>query len=97
MAKAKVAKAKVDEETATASLRRTTTRTRPEGTPIGRQGGTLSPLVGSPTRDLGPVSRRKAKRNKETSVLTNMGTSLIPVSTPVSCAWRGNSGRRGSK
>ena len=48
MAKAKVAKAKVDEKAATASLRRTRTRTRPEGTPILRQGGTPSPLGRQP-------------------------------------------------
>ena len=52
MAKAKVAKVKVDKEAATASLTMTRTQTRPEGTLILRQGGTLSPLVGNPTRDL---------------------------------------------
>ena len=97
MAKAKVAKAKVDEEAATASQRRTRMRTRPEGTPVLRHGGTLSPLVGSPTRDLRPVPRRKPNKNKGPSVLTKMGTSLMPASAPVSYAWRGNSKRRGLK
>ena len=64
MAKAKVAKAKVDVEAVTASLRRTRTRTRPQRTRILRQGGTLSPLVGNPTRDLRPVPRRKANKNR---------------------------------
>ena len=48
----------------TASLTKTRTRTRREGTQILRQGGTLSHLVGNPTRDLGPVPRRKANKNK---------------------------------
>ena len=95
MAKAKGAKVKVDKEAATASLTRTRTRTRPEGTPILRQGGTLSPLVGNPTRDLRPVPRRKANKNKGPSVLTKMGTSPMPASAPASCAWRVNSRRRG--
>ena len=64
MAKAKVANLKVDKEAATASLRETRTQTRAEGTPILPQGGTLSPLVGNPTRDLRPVPRRKANKNK---------------------------------
>ena len=97
MAKAKVAKAKVDEEAATASLTRTRTRTRPEGTPILHQGGTLSPLVGNPIRDLGPVPRRNANKNKGQSVLAKMGTSPMPASAPASCAWRVNFGRRGSR
>ena len=97
MAKAKVAKVKVDEEAATASLTRTGTRTHPEGTRTLHQGGTLSYLVGNPTRDLRPVPRRKANNNKGPSVLTKMGTSLMPASPPASCAWRVNSRRRGSK
>ena len=97
MAKAKVAKAKVDEETATASLTRTRTQTRQEGTRMLRQGGILSDLVGNPTWDLRPVPRRKANKNKGPSVLTKMGTSLMPASAPASCAWRVNSRKRGSK
>ena len=97
MAKAKVVKAKVDEEAATGSLTRTRTRTRPEGTPILRQGGTLSPLVGNPTRDLRPVPRRKANKNKGPSVLTKMGTSPMPTRALASCAWHVNSRRRGLK
>ena len=97
MAKAKVAKVKVDEEAATASLTRTTTQTRPEETRILRQVGTLSPLVGNPKRDLRPVPRRKANKNKPPSVLTKMGTSPMPASAPASCARRIYSGRRGLK
>ena len=97
MAKAKVAKAKVDEEAATAILTRTRTRTRLEATRILRQGGTLSPLAGNPTRDLRPVPRGKATKNKGPSVLTKMGTSPMPSSAPGLCAWRVNSRRRGSK
>ena len=52
VAKAKVAKAKVDEEALNASPTRTTTRTSLEGTPILPQRGTLNPLVGNQTRDL---------------------------------------------
>ena len=52
MAKAKVAKAKMDEEALTASWTSTGTQTSPKGTPILRQLGTLSPLVGNQTRDL---------------------------------------------
>ena len=59
MEKATVAKAKVDGETLTAGLTRTRTRTSPEGTPILREGGTLSLLVGNQTRDLRPVPSRK--------------------------------------
>ena len=97
MAKVKVAKVKVDDEAATASLTRTRTRIRTEGTPILRQGGTLSPLLGNPTRHLRPVPRRKANKNKGTSVLTKKGTSPMPASAPASCAWRVNSRRRGWK
>ena len=97
MAKDKVAKAKVDEEAATASLKKTRTRTRPEGTQILRQGGALSHLVGNPTRDLRPVPRRKANKNKGQIVLTKMRTSPMPASAPASCASRANSRRRGSK
>ena len=97
MAKARVAKAKVDEKAATASLRRTETRTRPEGTPILRLERPLSPLVGNPTRDLRPVPRRKANKNKGRSELTKMGTSQMPASASASCAWHVNSRRRGSK
>ena len=97
MAKAKVAKAKVDDEAVTASLTRTRTQTLPEGTGILRQGGTLSPVVGNLTQDLRPVPRRKANKNKGPSVLTKMGTSQKPASAPASCAWRVNSRRRGWK
>ena len=97
MAKAKVRNVKEDEEAATAILTRTRTRTRPEGTPILRQGGTLSPLVVNPTRGLRPIPRRKANKNKGPSVLTKMGTSPMPASAPPLCAWRVNSRRRGSK
>ena len=82
MAKAKVAKVKVDDEAATATL---------------RQEGTLSHLVGHPTRDLRPVPRRKANENKGASVLTKMRTSPMPASGPAFCAWCVNSRRRGSK
>ena len=91
MAKARVVKTKVDEEAVTASLTRKKTRSSPEGTRILRQGGTLSPLVGNPTRDLRPVSRRKANKNKGPSVLTKMGTSPMPARAPASCAWCVNS------
>ena len=47
MAKGKVAKTKVDEEALTASLTRTRAGTSPERTPILRQEGTLSPLLGN--------------------------------------------------
>ena len=97
MAKAKVAKAKVDEEALTASRTRTRTQTSPEGSPILRQGGTLSPLVGNETRDLRPVPRRKPNKNKGLSMPTKMGTSLTPASAPVSCAWCGKFRRRGLK
>ena len=97
MAKAKVAKVKVDKEAATARLTRTRTRTRQEGTPIIRQGGTLSPLVGNPTRDLRPFPRRKANKNKGPSVLMKMETNQMSASAPASCAWRVNPRRRGSK
>ena len=97
MAKAKVPEAKVDEEALTASRTRTRTRTRPEGTPILRQGGTLSPLVGNQTRALRPVPRRKPNKNRGISVPTKMGTSPMPASAPVSCAWRRNFRRRGLK
>ena len=96
-AKDKVAKAKVDEEAATASLTKTRTRNRPEGTQILRQGGTLSHLVGNPTRDLRPVPRRKANKNKGPSVLPKMGPSPMPASAPASCSWCVKSRRRGSK
>ena len=62
-------------------------RTSPEGTPILRQGGTLSPLLGNQTRALRPVPRRNPNKNKGLSVPTKMGTSLTPANTPVSCAW----------
>ena len=97
MAKAKVAKAKLDEEALTASPTRTGTLTNPEGTPILRQGGILSPLVGNQTRDLQPVPRSKPTKNKGLSVPTKMGTSLTPANAPVSCAWRRNFRRRGLK
>ena len=97
MAKAKVAKAKDDEEALTASRTRTRMRTLPEGTPILHQGGTLSPLVGNQTRDLRPVPRRKPNKNKGLSLPTKMGTSLMPASAPVSCAWRGKFTRRALK
>ena len=84
MAKAKGAKAKVDEEALIASRTRTRTRTSPEGTPILRQGGTLSPLVGNQTRALQPVPTRKPNKNKGLSVPTKMGTSLTPANAPVS-------------
>ena len=82
-AKAKLTKVKVDKEVATASLTRTTMRTRPEGSPILRQEGTLNPLVGNPTRDLRRVPRRKANKKKGPSVLTKMGTSPIPQALPL--------------
>ena len=72
-------------------------RTRLEGTQILRQGGTLSHLVGNPTRNLRLVPRRKANKKRGPSVLTKMGTSPMPASAPASCAWRANSRRRGSK
>ena len=97
MAKAKIAKAKVDEEALTASRTRTGTRTSPEGTPILRQKGTLSPLVGNQTRALQPVPRCKRNKNKGLSMPTKMGTSLTPANAPVSCARRGNFRRRGLK
>ena len=97
MAKANAARAKVDEEALTASRTRTRTQTRPEGTPILRQGGTLSPLVGKQTWDLRPVPRRKPNKNKGLSVPTKMGTSLTPVTAPASCAWHGSFRRRGLK
>ena len=97
MAQAKVVKAKVDKEALTASRTRTETRTSPEGTPILRQGATLSPLVGNQTLDLRPVPRRKPNKNKGLSVPTKMGTSQTPANAPVSCAWRGNCRRRGLK
>ena len=97
MAKAKVAKAKVDDEALTASRTRTRTRTSLEGTPILRQGGTLIPLVGNQTPDLRPVRRRKPNKNKGLSVPTKIGPSLTPANAPVSCAWRGNYRRRGLK
>ena len=97
MAKAKVAKAKVDDKALTASRTRTRTWTSPEGTPILRQGGTLSPLVGNQTRDLRPVPRRKPNKNKGLSVPTKMGISLTPANAPVSCAWCGNFRRKGLK
>ena len=84
MAKAKVAKAKVDEEALTASRTRTRTRTSPEGTPILRQGGALSPLVRNQTRALRPVPRCKLNENKGQSVPTKMGTSLTPANASVS-------------
>ena len=97
MAKAKVAKANVDEDALTASQTRTRTRTSPEGSPILRQGGTLSPLVGKQTRDLRRVPRRKPNKNKGLSVPTKMGTSLLPANAPVSCAWRRKCRERGSE
>ena len=78
MAKAKVARASVDEEALTASQTGTRTRTSPKGTPILHQGGTLSPLVGNQTRDLRPVHRCKQNRNKGLSVPTKMRTSQTP-------------------
>ena len=90
MAKAKVAKAKVDKGALTASRTTTRTQTSPEGTPILRQKGTLSSLVGNPTRDLRPVLRRKHNKNKGLSVPAKMGTSQTPANAPVSCPWRGN-------
>ena len=84
MAKAKVAKAKVDEEALAGSRTRTRMRTSPERTPILRQGGTLSPLVDDQTRDLRPVPRRKPNKNKGLSVPTKIGTSLTPANAPVS-------------
>ena len=95
--KGQVAKAKVDEEALTASRTRTRTQTSTEGTPILRQGGTLSPLLGNQSRDLRPVPRRKPGKNKGLSVPTKMRTSQTPASAPVSCAWRGNCRRRGLK
>ena len=97
MAKAKVAGAKVDKEALTASRTGTRMRTSPEGTPILHQGGTLSPLVGNQKRDLRPVPRRKSNKKTGLSVPTKMGTSPTPANVPVSCAWRGNCRRRGSK
>ena len=94
MAKAKMAKAKVDEDALSLSRTRTRTGTRPEGTPILRQGGTLSPLVGNQTRALRPVPRRKPHKNKGISVPTKTGTSLTPANAPLSCAWPGNFRRR---
>ena len=92
-----MAKAKVDEEALTASRTSTRTQTRPEGTPILRHRGTLSPLVGNQTRALRPVPRRKPNKNKGLSVPTKMGTSLTPANALVSCTWRGNFRRRGLK
>ena len=97
MTKAKVANTKVDEEALTASRTRTRTRTSPEGTPILRQGGTLSHLVGNQTRDLRPVPRRNSNKKKGLSVPTKKGTSLTPANAPVSLAWRGNFRRKGLK
>ena len=66
-------------------------------TRILRHEGTLSPLVANPTRDLRPVPRRKANKNKGPSVLTKMRTSPMPASAPASCAWRVNSSTRALK
>ena len=97
MAKDKAAKARVDDEAATATLTKTRKQTNPEGTQILRQGGTLSHLMGNPTRDLRPVPRFEANKNKGPGVLTKMGTSSMPTSAPASCAWRVSSRRRGLK
>ena len=85
-------KAKVDKEPLTASW----TRTRMQ-TPILRQAGILSPLVGNQTRALRPVPRRKPNKNKGLSMPTKMGTSLTPANAPVSCTLRGIFRRRGLK
>ena len=94
MAKAKVAKAEMDEEALTASWTRTRTQTSPAGTPILHHGENSEPLVGNQTRDLRPVPRRKPNKNKGLSVPTKMGTSQTPANLPASCAWRGNCRRR---
>ena len=60
----------------------------PDTTPVGNSGQ---------TRDLRPVLRRKPNKNNGLSVPTKMGTSQTPANAPVSCAWRGNCRRRGSK
>ena len=83
MAKAKVAKVKVDEEALTASRTWKRTRTSSEGTPLLRQGGTLNPLVGNQTRDLRPLPSRKPNKNKGLSLPTKMGTSLKPANAHV--------------
>ena len=87
MAKAKVARAKMDEEALTVSGTRTRTRSRSEGTSILRQGGTLSPLVGIQPRALQPVPRRKPNKNKGLSVPTKIESSVTPANAPFSCAW----------
>ena len=99
-AKAKVQrKAKMEDAEAltgrTRTRTRTGTRTGPGETPALHQGGTLSPLVGSKTRGLRFIDRRKLNENKELSVPTKMGTSLTPVKVPTSCGWREHCARRG--
>ena len=102
-AKAKVKhKAKVEDAEALRrrTMTRTMTRTRtgPGQTSTLRQRGPiLSLLVGSKTRGLRPVRRRKPNTNKGLSVPTKMGTNLTPANVPASCAWRENCRRRGLK
>ena len=68
---------------------------RSGGTPTLRQGGPiLSTLVGSKTRGLRPVLRRKLKKNKGLSVRRKMGTSLTPANVPASCGWPEKCARR---
>ena len=67
------------------------------GNPNITPGENFDSLVGNQTRDLRPVPRRKPNKNMGPSVLTRRGTSLRPASAPVSCAWRGDSRRRGLK
>ena len=74
---------------------RTRTRTGPGETPTLRQGEPiLSSLVGSKTRGLRRVPRRKLNKNKGLSLLTKMGTSLTPPNILASCGRRKNCARR---
>ena len=80
MAKARAARAKVDEEALTANRTVTRIRTSPERTQILHQRGALSPLVGNQTWELRPVTRRKPNKSKGLSVPTKMGgTSQTPA------------------
>ena len=73
MAKAEVARTKVDEEALTASRTRTRTQTSLEGTTILHQMQTLSPLGGNQTGDLQPVPRRKPNHEQGTQRATEDG------------------------
>ena len=90
MAKAKLAKAKVEEGALTASLSKTRTRTRPD---VPTPGGNPEPSGGQP--NTGPTTRSQTRGQQEQG--TKRANEDGHKSNACMSAWLANSRRRGSK